>query len=64
MFDILQFRGPWDVIQLVAWLISIALLLWMVIDAIRTSKTPSEEVLASSLEGVDELLAHHDRVRP
>ncbi len=64
MFDILQFRGPWDVIQLVAWLIAIALLLWMVIDAIRTSRTHSEDVLASSQEGVDELLQHHDRVRP
>lgn len=64
MFDILQFRGPWDVIQLAAWVISIALLLWMVIDAIRTSKTHSEDVLSSSQEGVDELLAHHDRVRP
>ena len=64
MFDILQFRGPWDVIQLAAWLISIALLLWMVIDAIRTSSTHSEDVLSSSQEGVDELLAHHDRVRP
>lgn len=63
MLDFLQFRGPWDVIQGLAWLISIALLLWMVIDAIRTSKTHSEDVLSSSQEGVDELLAHHDRVR-
>jgi hypothetical protein len=63
MFDFLQFRGPWDMIQAAAWLVSIALLLWMVIDAIRTSKTHSEDVLASSQEGVDELLAHHDRAR-
>jgi hypothetical protein len=48
MFDFLEFRGPWDMIQAAAWLVSIALLLWMVIDAIRTSKTHSEDVLASS----------------
>jgi hypothetical protein len=63
MFDFLQFRGPWDLVQGAAWIISIALLAWMVIDAIRTSKKYSEDVLASSQEGVDELLAHHDRAR-
>lgn len=63
MLDFLQFRGPWDLIQAAAWLVSIALLAWMVWDAIRTSRTYSEDVLASSQEGVDELLQHHDRVR-
>lgn len=63
MFDFLQFRGPWDLVQGAAWIISIALLAWMIIDAIRTSKKYSEDVLASSQEGVDELLAHHDRAR-
>ena len=63
MLDFLQFRGPWDLIQAAAWLTSIALLGWMVWDAIRTSRTHSEDVLSSSQEGVDELLQHHDRVR-
>ena len=56
MFDFLQFRGPWDIIQAAAWLVSIALLLWMVIDAIRVSQKYSEDVLTSSQEGVDELV--------
>ena len=63
MLDFLQFRGPWDLIQAAAWLISIALLGWMVLDALRTSRTYSEDVLSSSQEGVDELLQHHDRAR-
>ena len=63
MLDFLQFRGPWDLIQAAAWLISILLLGWMVLDALRTSRTHSEDVLASSQEGVDELLQHHDRAR-
>lgn len=63
MLDFLQFRGPWDWVQAAAWLVSIALLGWMVWDAIRTSQKYSEDVLASSQEGVDELLQHHDRVR-
>ena len=63
MLDFLQFRGPWDLVQAAAWLVSIALLAWMVLDAIRTSRKYSEDVLASSQEGVDELLQHHDRVR-
>jgi hypothetical protein len=63
MLDFLQFRGPWDLIQAAAWLISIVLLGWMVLDALRTSRTYSEDVLSSSQEGVDELLQHHDRAR-
>jgi hypothetical protein len=63
MLDFLQFRGPWDLVQGAAWLVSIALLAWMVWDAIRTSRKYSEDVLTSSQEGVDELLQHHDRVR-
>jgi hypothetical protein len=63
MLDFLQFRGPWDWVQAAAWLVSIVLLGWMVLDAIRTSQKYSEDVLASSQEGVDELLQHHDRVR-
>jgi len=63
MLDFLQFRGAWDLVQAAAWLVSIYLLGWMVWDAIRTSEKYSEDVLASSQEGVDELLQHHDRAR-
>jgi len=63
MLDFLQFRGPWDLIQGAAWLVSILLLGWMILDAIRTGQKYSENVLSSSQEGVDELLEHHDRVR-
>jgi hypothetical protein len=63
MLDFLQFRGPWDLVQAGAWLISIVLLGWMVLDALRTSRKYSEDVLSSSQEGVDELLQHHDRAR-
>ena len=63
MLDFLQFRGPWDLVQAAAWLISIVLLGWMVLDALRTSRKYSEDVLSSSQEGVDELLQHHDRAR-
>lgn len=57
MFDFLQFRGPWDLIQAAAWLVSIALLGWMVWDAIRIGQQYSEDILTSSEEGVDELAA-------
>ncbi|TDQ83309.1 hypothetical protein A8950_1595 [Dongia mobilis] len=60
MLDFLQFRGPWDVVQLAAWVVSIALLLWMLWDAIRVSKQYSEDVLTSSQEGVDELALQQD----
>lgn len=55
MLDILQFRGPWDLIQAAAWLVAVALLVWMVWDAIRVGQQYSEDVLTSSEEGVDEL---------
>ena len=63
MWDFLQFRGPWDVIQAAAWLVSISLLAWMVWDAIRVSQQFSEDVLTSSEEGVDELAMQQDNRR-
>lgn len=63
MLDFLQFRGPWDLIQGAAWLVSIAVLLWMVIDAIRTGQKYSEDVLASSQEGVDELVQQQNKTK-
>lgn len=63
MWDFLQFRGPWDLIQAAAWLVSIALLGWMVWDAIRVGQQYSEDVLTSSEEGVDELAMQQDNKR-
>ncbi len=63
MLDFLQFRGTWDLIQAAAWLISIALLLWMVWDAIRVGQKYSEDVLTSSQEGVDELVQQQNKGR-
>jgi hypothetical protein len=41
-----------------AWTTSAALLLWMIIDAVRVGRAFDEDVLLSSEEGHDELL--HD----
>jgi len=60
MLDFLQFHGPWDVVQAGAWLVSVALLLWMLWDAIRVSRQYGEDVLTSSQEGVDELVQQQD----
>nr|WP_298681735.1 hypothetical protein [uncultured Dongia sp.] len=62
MLDFLQFRDHWDLIQAGAWLVSIALLLWMLWDAVRVSQQYSEDVLTSSQEGVDELAGPNDVV--
>lgn len=61
MLDFLQFRGPWDVIQAGAWLVSLLLLAWMLWDAIRVSQQYGEDVLTSSQEGVDELAMQNDK---
>ena len=63
MLDFLQFRGLWDLIQAAAWLISIALLGWMVWDAIRVGQKYGEDVLVSSEEGVDELAQQQSKHR-
>ena len=61
MWGFLQFQGPWDFIQGAAWLVAIALLLWMLVDAIRVSRKYSEDVLTSSQEGVDELVQQQNK---
>lgn len=63
MLDFLQFRGPWDIIQGLAWLVSIALLLWMIMDALKVGRQYSEEILTSSEEGVDELAIQQEKRR-
>jgi hypothetical protein len=63
MLDFLDFRGPWDIIQALAWLVSILLLLWMVLDALKVGRQYSEDILTSSEEGVDELAIQQEKHR-
>ena len=43
------------VIEYAAWLISAVLGVWMLVDAVRTSREYDEEFLTTSVEGTDEL---------
>lgn len=51
----------WDIFSYAAWIISAALLLWIVVDAIKVSKDYDEAYLLSSREAADELMeeTHH-----
>jgi hypothetical protein len=62
MLDFMQFRDGWDFLQAAAWLVSLALLAWMLWDAVRVSQQYSEDILTSSQEGVDELAGPNDVV--
>ena len=46
----------WTALNYGAWTMASALLLWMMIDAIRVGRRFDEDVLLSSEEGHDELL--------
>jgi hypothetical protein len=46
----------WNVMSYLAWIISGALLFWIVFDAIKVSKEYDEDYLLSSREGEDLLL--------
>ena len=46
----------WNVLEYAAWGTAGALILWMVIDALRVGAEYNADVLISSREGVDELL--------
>ncbi len=46
----------WDVLSYLSWIISGALLLWIVFDAIKVSREYDEDYLLSSREGEDILL--------
>lgn len=46
----------WDILSYAAWIVSAALLGWMLMDAIRVNREYDEELLTSSREGADELL--------
>jgi hypothetical protein len=43
--------NSFQILEYVAWAISIFIGLWMVIDLIRTNRTYSEDLLLSSREG-------------
>jgi hypothetical protein len=47
----------WDYLGWAAWIASALLFLWMVWDFFVVNKDFSEDILLSSREGVDELLA-------
>lgn len=52
MFPIPSTPSPaWFALEWAAYIISIALIAWMVIDMIRTNAAYSEDVLQSSREG-------------
>lgn len=46
----------WDILTYAAWIISGALLVWMLMDAVRINREYDEDLLISSREGADELL--------
>lgn len=49
--------NSFEILEFVAWAISIALGLWMIIDLVRTNRAYSEELLLSSREGeIDDAL--------
>jgi hypothetical protein len=47
----------WDYLQYGSWAVAALLLLWMVADAFMVSSQYTEDVLTSSQEGIDELVA-------
>lgn len=51
----------WNMLEYAAWGISGALILWMLIDAMRVGSEYDASVLVSSREGADELLETQDR---
>ena len=49
--------NSFQILEYVAWAISVLLGVWMVVDLIRTNRAYSEELLLSSLEGeIDDAL--------
>jgi hypothetical protein len=49
--------NSFQILEYIAWAISIVLGLWMLVDLIRTNRAYSEELLLSSREGeIDEAL--------
>lgn len=54
----------WGAIELVAWVLSAGIALWMIADVIRVSREYDEEFLTSAIEIDDSLeLANEEGVR-
>jgi hypothetical protein len=47
----------WDYLQYGSWAVAGLLVLWMLADAVMVSSQFTEDVLTSSQEGIDELVA-------
>lgn len=52
----------WNVIALAAWVVSAALVIWMVYDWVRTDRSHSEGDLTSSREGEIEAISEKHKV--
>jgi hypothetical protein len=53
----------WQIISLASWVVSAALVLWMVYDWIRTDRSHSEAELTSSREGEIEAISEKHKVQ-
>jgi len=52
----------WSIISLASWVISAALVLWMVYDLIKTDRAYTEAQLTSSREGEIEAISEKHKV--
>ena len=50
------------ILEWAAWVISAVLLVWMLLDAFKVSRTHDEEFLTTSVEGTDELFEPSETV--
>jgi hypothetical protein len=53
----------WNIIALASWVVSAALVIWMVYDWVKTDRTHSEADLTSSREGEIEAIAEKHKVQ-
>ena len=53
----------WDILGMVAWAISAAIFLWMAWDFFTVNAKYGEDVLVSSREGLDELVAEQSSAK-
>jgi hypothetical protein len=52
----------WNVIVLTSWVVSTALIIWMVYDWVKTDRAHSEAELTSSREGEIEAISEKHRI--
>lgn len=53
----------WNIISYAAWVVGVALVLWMLFDAIKVSREHDESYLMSSREGEDVLMEKDEENR-